>query len=512
MNKNYFKYLMQSHKNINIFLLITNLILTTFNFLLSHPRPFNSVNALSISSALLLIEALTLPLLIFFYRFSKRASDTYFSLPLNRKELFITSIVYMAVVIVGIHIITILPILVNIALNFIDILSFILTALKYLVIVIAVVIATLLIASAIIFQANTLFDAIIIEIIYLLLPFLLATTVSTFGSNMIVGYEVQAYDIMTYFFLPTLFFNATANVFTYNANQIVASSDPNIYLFAGIIIIVGLIAGTIAYYDIVKHKVESTEQISNKFFAYPFLITFVAVCLISVTISSTLNFNEPMFANISETLMWILVVFVAYQIMCFVYRRNVRISKKSLIIFIIAIVFNYLLATAAYQTEGFGLSDAYLQENELEHIYFNFSFSNADNAAEYEDYNFNISNIDTVRDNTISEIKHIQTVLTRVSYHQNRQTIQDKTKTRNIYLNLQTNYAEHSYDYHSYKGNLNNALSQDDFTEIFDSLMKIIQDPSIKMECYMYVGDDYQETPLGLAEIKTAFDRIYFNE
>ena len=347
MNKNYFKYLMQSHKNINIFLLITNLILTTFNFLLSHPRPFNSVNALSISSALLLIEALTLPLLIFFYRFSKRASDTYFSLPLNRKELYITSIVYMAVVIVGIHIITILPILVNIALNFIDLLSFILTALKYLVIVIAVVIATLLIASAIIFQANTLFDAIIIEIIYLLLPFLLATTVSTFGSNMIVGYEVQAYDIMTYFFLPTLFFNATANVFTYNANQIVASSDPNIYLFAGIIIVVGLIAGTIAYYDIVKHKVESTEQISNKFFAYPFLITFVAVCLISVTISSTLNFNEPMFANISETLMWILVVFVAYQIMCFVYRRNVRISKKSLIIFIIAIVFNYLLATAS---------------------------------------------------------------------------------------------------------------------------------------------------------------------
>ena len=152
MNKKYFNYLFKSRKNINIFLLIVNIIITSFNlFTGSGESAYRYINILELTAAIILIECLALPIMIFFYRFSKRAADTYFSLPITRQELLITSICYMTIMICGIHLIAAIPVFIALARVTNSLLVFAGLLLGYIVGFVVMVFGTISIATLIIF-------------------------------------------------------------------------------------------------------------------------------------------------------------------------------------------------------------------------------------------------------------------------------------------------------------------------------------------------------------------------
>ena len=117
MNKKYFNYLFQSKRNIGIFLLIVNLIFPTLMYFISFstnelPATLAEGN-IYWSGIILLIECYILPVIYLYFIQNKRSVDTYFALPISRKDIYITTYLYIVLQIVLLHLIAITPILLS---------------------------------------------------------------------------------------------------------------------------------------------------------------------------------------------------------------------------------------------------------------------------------------------------------------------------------------------------------------------------------------------------------------
>lgn len=350
MNKTYLKYLFKSKKS----LCIASVIL----YLLVYITCFVSLNEskallsfVGISVVLGLLAYLYVPL-TFNYVHSKKAVDSYFSLPVSRKEMLITSQTFIDIVVLIPYII-------------LSIISFILEGMKghlnspiyaalMLLVAIIGVIVTVMFVTSVFLEANSTFDGIVLIAAYSLMPLLLLIFIGSFQENYIAGFEpINVERITSIVSLPTSIIWTEADLAGCLVSNIEHISIITIINFVISIIghsIVGLIGLKRNY---IERKMERAETISNRFFSYPFVIYAYTFGILFLLTESYYTSFQTGFIIIY------LIVFILFSISIFVYNRKIKLRLHDILFFILTIALSLGFSFAAYKTKGFGISNTY---------------------------------------------------------------------------------------------------------------------------------------------------------
>lgn len=367
MNKDYLKYLFKSKKGLVAFTLIAYLLIEiTCYFSVSEER---LIATLAGTGVVLGIVSYALVPIMFSYTHNKKAVDSYFALPIKRKEMLISTLTFIFLVaIVPFVILSLANLLITFVTNMpINIAAFLL----FLLIAIIGSMAVVLFSASLFLEANTTFDGIVLICAYTLLPYILLLAFDCFQDFFVYGYDVTNILMtnMSYISLPyAIVVNVVKTCDLFNEVFVM----PNLIKLV-ICILWHLVVSFMALErNFLERKTERAETISNRFFSYPFIIYAYVLSLVMITAFST-------FADqLGKTLIPYALIFIAYIASEFVYKRKFSISIKNIIFYVLSIAISVSLGIVAYNTKGFGLSEKY--NKNPENIYYSLNYYNYDNS------------------------------------------------------------------------------------------------------------------------------------
>ena len=359
MNREYLKYLNKSKTNLNVFLIVINLIFPTLVYFATRDN-FGFSGDVFVFAALIMvfIEMLALPVYHFNYINSKARSDRYYSLPISRKEIFLTTLVYIWFEILISHFISILPIL---FLEFDYLFSSPIYMLKFVCFDIISIITTTSLVSAIFMKAYTTFDGIAIILGYLFSPLIIYFAYVVLLDNTAYALDIP-FNFLNYFFYPAMYISLISTTFDYGGPGIVNQSSATLILT--ILLVISL-------WSIIKdtktRKAEYAGTISNNFFSYPLVIALASIGIIFLII----------FAEIPNEVKFILMccMLILYLVMNFVYRRRIQFKVKDLILFAVAIAIAISINVVAHKTDGFGLGQIYQSLDNPNGVYYSININ-----------------------------------------------------------------------------------------------------------------------------------------
>lgn len=375
LNKAYFTYLFKSKK---YFLIIVCILQAIMAFAVNgRSMSSDSINYAFFGGYIFsLIIAFVLPLIIFSYIHNKKAVDTYFSLNMSSSSLLFTGLLFCFVVAYGSYLISSLVTLVGLLIKSQG--SFVLS-LVFINVIAILSYALIIVFNTFIYSlANTITDGIVILLAYCLLPFGLYIFALDFQGSYTVGVNFvgnTVSSILTYLSPVAIGVTSFAlnNLSVYAVYNFTNSIS---YLIVGIIYLI--VFSLLLFKTFKTRKVERAGNYSNEFFAYPFVIgiyTILCLFIISVTIST-----------INEALVLYALLFAAYFIANFVYKRKFVLSKKQIILFVLGIVLSICFNQLCIKTNGFNLSYTYdFDYEKMTYAYNSGSISKDENE---ETYNF----------------------------------------------------------------------------------------------------------------------------
>lgn len=345
MNKKYLSYLFKNRKVGIIFfgvlyfaiILLTNL--KGLNNLVSYRT--NIQIAVLFSTGL----AIALPVLQFSFVHQKKSVDTFFAIPCSRKEMLITNILFMWLITFGYFFVTTL-FLTAFVISKVVFYRYLL----FLLIAAILFLCLIVIHSCIYLFANNIFDGFVVLAAYMFLVVLFLTTYSIFITDMVAGISSGELGIGKYlspFYLVVRGLWDDVEAWTKGAKKF----DFLQYVLP---IVYAAISSFLLKKHFIERKVERAEQLSNEFFAYPFVIHIYLFCFLL-----GIAFDQVRYLEWSETILMYLAFFFFYVVAQFVYQRKIEVKLKHVLIFAIGIALSYVVAFAAWQTRGFGRSDNY---------------------------------------------------------------------------------------------------------------------------------------------------------
>ena len=342
INKNYFKNLISSNRYLILFIaLITSLTVFT-----NDHTAFLSV--------LLNCLSFFMPIYVLKFIHDKKSVDTYFSLPVSRKELLNTSLLFCLIV-------SYIPNAIGqVVCNVIYVDYSIPSLLIALLLELIVSCAIILFVSLIYTIANNIFDGIVIIGAYSLLPLALFIVVTMFFEVFVCGFNSNIeFDVFGY--ISPIYLGILLQTRNLDVHNIVLNSNDFIYLF----LIVGYIC--LCYFGIFKYflkmKTEKAGSSSNNFFAYPFVIyTYTFLCLFGISANYSLIYYG-LLDFLEEFFIAYLIVFALFIIAHFIYKRKFYLSFETTIFFVAAVVLSLFFCSCARTTKGFGISNLYEKAN-----------------------------------------------------------------------------------------------------------------------------------------------------
>ena len=400
MNRQYFEYLNKSKKNLNIILLVINLIFPGLYFIVNFGDGYADAESIIIFALLaVLLETIFLPIIHFNYMNSKSGVDSYFALPISRKEIIVTTLVYIILEVVLTHIIAITPILFIEAPylfnGFTGLFSFLGADLLF-------IIASILIMTAIFFKAYSAADGIIIIIGYIFAPLLIYLAYFILIVNTTFAVDV-AVGRVGYFFYPFLAINNIVRHFEYFRGE----GDYNALFSTMIIIALAVVAIYSIRHDIKHRKAEYASSISTNFFSYPLIIAVAAISIIFAIIFSDLNFPIK--------IMLLAFLFIGYIIINCISRREIKLKAKDFVLFISGIAISFVVLFGSKLTGGFGVETAFRNLDNLVDYQYTIEIQK---DADYKNYfyiNLNpgykvidLEYIPIINEETVSFIKNLQ--------------------------------------------------------------------------------------------------------
>ena len=438
LNKDYFNYLFKSKKHL---FLLTCILQAVISF--SYMGKIDIYNILkwplSINYFIGLINAFVLPLIIFSYVHNKKAVDTFFALDMSRNTLLFTGLIYCLVACLVPYLISLFITFINLLLSatyasYINLFYILLTAfISYLLIIVF--------NTFIYLVANTVTDGIVILFAYYFIPLMIFIVGINFESNYLIGigfveeYLSKLLPLISPIALAVVeFLSLTIENYTYEFLTL-AYIASILYCLVFIILL---------FYYFKNRKAERAGNYSNTFFAYPFIIGFYTIaCLFFIATSRII-------CDFYGSIVLYALLFAAYFVGNFIYKRKLNLSKLQVILFIsgivISLVFNYICE----QTKGFGLSMLYKFDYDKMVYEYNFDY-NYENDDEFYDFITNIDGID------IDNIDSQSLYFTISSYSKNHNTVDifEKYRLYSIehYLdheNLGTKYNSYYYLYITY--------------------------------------------------------------
>ncbi len=343
MNSKYILYLFRNRKIAVVFFLVlyTAFSMTTFIGAGSYTAKMHLHDVMVASTVMSFIMAYGLPILIFSYVHMKRSADTFFAIPVSRKDQLKSNILFMFALCYGYFLIATLigGIFTSFGNNIRGFLTVQLAAAFVLLVL-------LLINSSLYLLANNVFDGIVMIGAYTLLPLLIFLAIDTFQTEMIAGslYGDLSLDITGYVF-PA--FQAV----TVMRQAVNAGKFGSIYVL--LLAVYGLVSICLLKRNFIDRKAERAEQLSDEIMAYPFVIRiYTLIFMLIITCC-------PPWLFFGERIIYYLLLLFVFVVAVFVYKRKIEIKMKNLLIFAGCLAAAFIFNSVAWNTHGFGYADNY---------------------------------------------------------------------------------------------------------------------------------------------------------
>ena len=347
MNKAYFMSLVKQNKKLNILLFIA--------FFLSYPfitiLDFGNYPG-GITQVMLFLCLGTATVVLPIYNFkmfqNKKATDTYFALPIKKTDLMNATIIYTIMQVVVMFVINFI---VGVIINGVG-LSIGELILYLLLVSITVAIITI-INYFIIEKCNNVIDSFIILLGYHLILITIYQGIAQFIRNVIPygnGFiRGLAYENLGQWLQVLNPYCLLANIFNHFDNlrcemNYIPEISYGVLVFQ-IILAVG--AYILLMKNFKKHKAENSESLTDNKWAYPFIIN---------TFTVTIIMNLDFYRGFSYYFPLLVVVIVGNLLLTFISQRNIKITRKTIIFFVSTFVIVFSLSQLAYSTKLFNLA------------------------------------------------------------------------------------------------------------------------------------------------------------
>ena len=337
----YFKYLLKSKKYIlALIILVTLLISVTsinYDFMIFH---------VIICGMLCFL----LPASVFYYIQNKKAVDTFYSLPVSRKKLLFTGLLFCIVTIYMSFMIAFVFHILHNGTKLITLFTVPLFAL--------LAITTLVLFNVAIFSlTNNIVDGVVILGAYTYMPLFILATLGVFVQNYVCGSNGFAFDFLGY--LSPSYIGASLLRKVFPVENDLSLVQYLKYIVACIVYIALSIKILDKHY--IKRDVERAGSITDNLYTYPFII-FIYVILCMLMIISSYNFNDyGIFQFFTRNIASYVLLFAIFMIAYFLYKRKLSFNYKLPVLYIVLMICSLIFAETAKMTKGFGLTNNYLK-------------------------------------------------------------------------------------------------------------------------------------------------------
>lgn len=359
INKQYLYQLYRSKRYLLFFILMLYLLFALSEFFSARPVCFNLWQLL-----VTLVAAYVLPMLVLSYVHDRKAIDCYGSLPLSRKEMLATALLFCN-----------LSIIVPLSLAFLLSSFLVDVSLAYWLTMCLGVVVLVGFNASVYLLANSVFDGLVMVGAYTFLPLYLGSTIAFFLNTFVYGYRVYVVDHFLPLTLPA------------NISFLYSYFEPN-YLFGSIaaaeltryyvaLIGYGVLAYLLLWHGFKQRKLERAYHPSDGFFAYPFIINSYALMSLLMATSNIYEYDITNWADALQYLFFYIFILALYVIANFIYKKRLYLSLKSLALFAITVLVSLGLCFAANSSYGFGLA---------------YKFGPNEETYSFELYNYNDTN------------------------------------------------------------------------------------------------------------------------
>ncbi len=352
INSKYLKYLFLNKKIAWIFFFVMYMAISLSSFITYSSGTYTFT--LECSFVLSIIMTFILPIFLFSFVHRKRSCDLYFSLPVKRKELLCTTIVFSFLIIFGYFLITTV---ISTILCFTRIHILLGNYLLFIGFVAFSILVLLLINSAIYLFANNILDSIILLLAYLFIPFAIVILLETICSILLVHFAINEINLWTYLFPASMVFTNgfyILSTVTQSTDYIMSYMEPVSFIQMILLVIYAGVSIFLLKKHFIERKTERAEQISDTFLSYPFIINFYL--LISLIF---LGF-EIAHEGLSDLyILAYLFLYFIYIIALFIYKRKIRFYWKNTLYYLIVMSIALITGKVIYTNQGFGLPYSY---------------------------------------------------------------------------------------------------------------------------------------------------------
>lgn len=335
----YFKYLIKSKK----YLILIVFLLTLFAAFIEYKE--SSIAAQSFFSGVLLY---IMPVLVFYYVHDKKAVDTFFSIPVSRKRMLLTSLLFIVLVIFIPQLIG--TIIFGIRAQYL-ISDILITSIKSLLGICAVTAFN----SALFLLANNIIDGIIVIGAYTCLPIYIIIVLEEFFRTFVAG--MIDFDFSSVGYLSPIFMSM--DIVNQYINGMYYLRYHTIVLF--IVLVVFFI---VLYRNYVFRKVERANTLSTNYATYPAIMAiylFMVLFMLSTGLGNLRSGTAGLLGFLKENIIMYIILFAIFVSAYFIYKRQLKFSIKLPILFIVASIITILFAQYAKTSRGFGLADQYIK-------------------------------------------------------------------------------------------------------------------------------------------------------
>ena len=347
MNKAYMKWLKDSHKNICIFLLVMEIIL---GFLPVVTEGFHHIGTATYNTSIAMITiasiaaAVILPMFFFRYIHKKNSVDLYFSLPVSRKEQLITTVVFLLITVSGSFLISTLLVWIFCHTDHNFFWQWILMQPWMIYGTLTVILITVCVYAL----ANNIFDGFVMVCAYAALPMVIDMAYESFIGNLVAGHPYSSsLDFWEYFSPLWMTGHNIAGISTISEFIFRFSFIPVLAIYI-------LVACFGLNRNFIHRQSERAEQTSDSFLTYPFIgNAYLFLLLLSSVFTSYSSTAEPV------DVIFCFLLFLCYIIASFVYHRSMKFHWTYLLGYGIALGLSFLIASAGWNSHGFGLADRY---------------------------------------------------------------------------------------------------------------------------------------------------------
>ena len=350
MSKSYLKYLFTSRKFALLFLAVMYTLLCAIPFI----EGVEGINAMAYTTSLIIgmfiniAMTFVLPVLLFSFVHKRRSADQMMALPMSRKQLLITPLLFGFLLTGGCWTFTSLLMYVLFAAGFVS-LPLLLGIIGFGLLIIG---GMLIINTALFMTANNVFDGIVMIAAYTFVPLLVQVCWYVFTSNMVAGASFMESTFAEYLSPIFMSMKNLTNMMDGLANASALSEVSLLYFLLPAVYVVAACFALVPLF--IRRKSERADQLSDGKAAYPLVATvYLFGLLLMVSFSTIANLS------ITTTLPFYLLLLLAYVISQFVYRRSISFNAGIFLRYGICLVAGLVVAFGAWSTEGFGMARNY---------------------------------------------------------------------------------------------------------------------------------------------------------